>query len=589
MGACCSKQKPKHDFIKSSKEALPQKEGIPVVWHFKAQVGTKKLIVFDTLHSTFWELELESPYEFQQNQLVCRVSADFLLVVGGKDDGKNAMMIDLRTKTGRAIASPPIPVEHGTLHHFEDCCYAVGCTTQVDDVEHPAPCLCFNLKSHTWSYLPSMPTQVMYPGSFVNNSGLHVLGGFIKSGEDMISSKSIQTFYFSTKQWAVSHLSAPLSTGFPMCALLDEEKVLVVGGHDPSETYQETRDVYCFNWKDFSPVTSLPEVGALCFKEPPLVTHKAIYAISEDEVLFKFDVETKSWTSLDIEAKLHDDPARIVPAPPRRMPGDYVYFYDPESMFIVEYDIVSNTSRKTEPSSFQSFFKDSGMAILSNGCLIFAGGKLHGEVTKKVWTFDPVNRIARNLPDLPQPQFGLRLVVKGDRVYALAGCDERTLVDDTAVNYCQVLTSDGWEELPAPAYQTKYPAAASIGQNIYCIGGKTKLEFEVSLNLIQKYNIPKKSWKLLRVEYPLGVYYLGLNSLPNNQLLCFGGLYSSGHPVSESFTFDGKSFRVINHLVHGLIQEPEDTKFLDCPVLRGDTVYAFSAKGVLHRYSCNEW
>lgn len=589
MGPCCSKQVSQTKLKGRSLEKAPSRGVTPIVWHFKAQVSTQKLIVFDSEHSNFWEIELELPYEFQQNQLLCRVSADNLLVVGGKDDGTAAMLIDLPNKNGRATSPPPIPIEHGSLHLSGICCYAVGCTTQVNHSEEPAPVLCFNLKSLTWSFLPPMPTQVLYPGSFVNSAGLHVLGGFLKSGDELISSKSIQTFYLERNQWAVSHLSAPLKTGFPMCAKIDEEKVLVVGGHDPSETFQETTDVYCFNWTNFSPVKPLPVVGALCFKEPPLVTPKAVYAISEDDVLFKFDMETECWTSVDIEETLRDGSVRAAPNLPRRTPGDYVYHYDPDAFTLIEHDIVSSSLRKTEPSSFQCFYKDPGIAVLSSGCLIFAGGKLNSEITKKVWVFDPVSRISRSYPDLPHCQFGLQLVVKADLIYALAGCNEGTMADNGAVNYCQVFTGNDWEELPPLQYPTKYPAAAALGHNIYCIGGKTKLEYEVSLNLIQKYNTLKRSWKLLRVEYPLGVYNLGLIAIPSNHLLCFGGLFSSGHPVSECYLFDGKEFKAISQLAHGLTQEPEDTKFLDSPVVRGECVYAFSVKGVLHKYDGRGW
>jgi hypothetical protein len=589
MGPCFSKTKKDHRPNTKHSGASPVKATTPIVWHFKTQFSSRKLIVFDTQHSACWELELDLPYEFQQNQLVCRVSPDALLVVGGKDDGTAAMIIDLPSKTGRSVAAPPIPIEHGSLHLVGEACYAVGSITTSGDSEEPAPVLCFNLRHRTWSYLPPMPTQVFYPGSFVSTEGLHVLGGFIKSNGPPIISKSIQTYFFSSQHWAVSHFSAPLSTGCPMCVSLSGNRVLVVGGHDPSENVEETRDVFCFNWKDFTPLPSLPEVGSLCFKEPPLVTDNAVYAISEDEVLFTYSLQTATWASLDIEEKLHDDSVKSQPPAPKRTPGEYVYHYDPDGLLLTEHSIMKNVSRVTEPSSFQCFYKDVGMAMLSNGSLVFAGGRLQGEITKKVWVFDPVTRLSRNLPDLPCAQYGLRLVIKADLIYALVGCDDRTLNEEDSLNYCQLLTNEGWRELPCPLYQTKYPAAAAIGHKIYCIGGMTKMEFEVTMNLIQKFNTQTNVWKLLRVEYPLGVYCLGLVAMPSFQLFCFGGLFSSGHPVSECFLFDGKTFSEASQLVHGLTQMPEDTMFLDCPVVQGDSVYAFSVRGVLHKYSSDEW
>jgi hypothetical protein len=373
-----------------------------------------------------------------------------------------------------------------------------------------------------------------------------------------------------------------------MCVSLSEKQVLVVGGHDPSENVEETRDVFSFNWEDFTPLSSLPEIGSLCFKEPPLVTDSAVYAISEDEVLFTYSLKTATWASLDIEEKLHHDSVQCAPPVPKRTLGEWVYHYDPDDFVLTEHNILTNVSRVTEPSSFQ-FYKDLGMAILSNGSLVFAGGRLQGELTKKVWGFDPVTRLSRNFPDLPYAQYGLRLVVKADLIYALVGCDDRTLHEEDALNYCQLLTNEGWRTLPCPLYPTKYPAAAAIGHKIYCIGGKTKMEFEVTMNLVQKFNTRTNVWKLLRVEYPLGVYCLGLVAMPSYQLLCFGGLLSSKHPVSECFFFDGKTFSEASQLVHGLTQIPEDTMFLDCPVVQGNSVYAFSVRGVLHKYSSDEW
>lgn len=587
MGQCCgSKPKPK-----PKPQHTESKPKTPQEWLFKTQSGTDKLIAFDSNQSNFLEeaLSLPSNCDFQQNQLVCRVNGDTLLVVGGKDDGKVAMLIDLPSKTGRIVASPPIPIEHGALHLFGDACYAVGCVTQDNDSEVPAPLLSFHLVTHKWSFLPPMPNQVLYPGSFVTSTGINVLGGYIQSGNSLTHSKCIQTYYFYNQTWAVSNILTPLAGGFPLCVPLSDRAIVIIGGHDPSENFEESSEVFYFDWISFKPLSPLPQVGALCFKEPPLVTPRAIYAISEDEVLFTLSLETWTWAYDDIEAKLHESSVSERPKAPQRLPGDFVYHYDPESLMILEYNLVANSYRKTEPSTFQYFSKDPGIGLLANDCLIFAGGKLQGECIKKVWSFDPITRLTRAFPDLPHPQFGLRIVVIADFIYGIAGCDEHTLTVPDHKNFCQVLTAEGWYSIPPLPYTTKFPAVAALGTNIYSIGGKTQLEYEMAYNTIQKYNTQKQTWKLLKIEYPIGVYNLGIVSLPSGHLLCYGGLFSNGHSVSDSFLFDGKEFVGGAQIAHGLTQEPEDTKFLDCPVVRADSVYAFSAKGVLHKFCNEEW
>mmetsp|Transcript_6372 Transcript_6372/g.6251 ORF Transcript_6372/g.6251 Transcript_6372/m.6251 type:complete len:140 (+) Transcript_6372:558-977(+) len=120
-----------------------------------------------------------------------------------------------------------------------------------------------------------------------------------------------------------------------------------------------------------------------------------------------------------------------------REKGKYVYHFCQTECEILEYNIDSKASRKTGPASFHNFYKYTGLCILGDGRLMFAGGLKEDapEGTISCWALDPQSRHSENIAELKYKQYGLRLVPVGREIYAVAGVE---IIDpNTSQSRCQ--------------------------------------------------------------------------------------------------------------------------------------------------------
>jgi hypothetical protein len=140
-------------------------------------------------------------------------------------------------------------------------------------------------------------------------------------------------------------------------------------------------------------------------------------------------------------------------------------------------------------------------------------------------------------------------------------------------------------------YPTLYPGVTISGSSIYSIAGRSIIEAKsYNCNLIQKYDIEPDTWSTLPIEYKVPVIHLGVTTLPNGSVLCFGGKTTNGQNVGHSYIFHGTSFTETGKVVESAGKQLS-TSFVDPAVVHSGAVYIFSQTGELFvfKIATNKW
>lgn len=171
-----------------------------------------------------------------------------------------------------------------------------------------------------------------------------------------------------------SNIETPVFQGLPACCVISSTEILIIGGHDPCDriTEIESRSTFLFNGITFEQCPDIPTVGQIRFEEAPVFYNGQVFIYSDDDILFMYNLDLKQWSYIDCEQSL----LRIdsIDQANYSTVKTYLYRYIMEECEIVEYNINFGTFRKTGPSTFKYSFKYTGICLLSDGKLFFAGG-----------------------------------------------------------------------------------------------------------------------------------------------------------------------------------------------------------------------
>ena len=549
---------------------------------YKPKISSNSLICYKPKNKTFWEESLPNPLRFQSGCIFGVLSPTTFICIGGLESGDISMKICLSPKCLTKLSSPPQNLAYGFLHKYRETLYIIGSLTQTSEGrESLSPYLQYSLRSDRWDLMPQPPLLVASPGSYLFESKLFLLGGFLNYPESPVPFESLLIFDIQANSWNTSTLITPVRTGFPNC-IVTPTAVIIVGGYDPFEHYlEESQEVFLFTGTEFNKCTRLPDIGQLHFPELGVYVNGEVHLYSEDELLFTYSLVGDSWKYIDLEDKVTG--ASDMPLMKALNGyGEYVYCYSQKDCELLQYSIPNQAVSTTGPSTFHKFPRYPGLGLLSDGRLIIAGGideKIG--MLKSCWVLEPQLHQSSNLTDLPREQYGISILQIGRDIYAVSGTDGK-------VGMCQrySLDTEMWGVLPQMPYCTFLPGSGYVNGKIYCIGGCADEEGASILYLVQVFSVKTEVWEVMSVEYPFGVLALGVISVSNNKLLCFGGMCKGGYKVANTYFFDGNRFALISELPDD--EDPESTCFRDPCVINGVFVYAFGKNGKLYKFDLQE-
>lgn len=547
------------------------------------------LLWYDLLDGQLRETVISGISEFPEGQLTAELSTGYLLCVGGLAEQCSCFVIDINRKEASPRAQPPYPIAYGQLHIHLKAAYVMGAMDVSQETQEwkISPPLHYETHRDRWKVLPLPPVSLALYGTVIVKDSIYTFGGFLDHPELNEPCKDIYILSLCRDQWNKLDISTPIQTALPVCTLLEDNSILILGGYDPLDRIPESRDVYLYSFPTFKELESLPPIGKLHFNEASLIDSSILHILSEDETIFKYDILMNRWTYKDVANSQITTRFSMVCPDERRG----VYRFQRESCSFLEYSPKNSVFQPLSPTSFRHFPKHPGILLTTAGKIMIAGGTKHigqdREVdTDQVWVFDPVTKMTEDQPQLPSAQSCVRLVQVQMDVFAMCGV---SCARDGLHAHCQALkeNSSVWEVLPEMMYVTKYPGVAHFRGEIYCLAGESLDEYSVELNLIQVYHLTSCKWDVLRTEYPMGVRHIAAVTLESG-ILCFGGLFANDQPNAAVYLYDGQSFSSRPHLP---VTSPRTAKFQDSAAVLDGKMYMFSKAGVLHSYDLagNYW
>ena len=576
MGKCISKPE------KSKPRGNTEKYNF---MYYKPKVSSSSLLCCRLTDKTFKEIPILSQLNFQTASLFRKLDSIRYVCIGGLDNGEQALLLNLLTSTCSQINPPPMSLAYGNIIPYDNRLYTIGSLTiETSGEEKPAPPLVFDISGHRWSELPEMPAKLSLCGSYSIGKDLYVLGGYLNYPDYPSHFRAMLILDLVSHTWMRSNIETPVLEGLPACCVINEQEVLVIGGHDPCEriTDVESHKTYLFTGSSFEVCPDIPAVGQLRFLESPVCHRDQVFIFSDDDILFIFNLLSKEWSYIDCEQSILKSSDNLDAEAYVTM-RTYLYRYIMEECEIVEYNISFGTSRKTGPSSFKYSYKYTGMCVMEDGRLLFAGGITEEQLaTRSTWALNPKGGATSSTADLPWPQYGVRMVAVSGVVYAMAGIENDS---DKYVSRCQkyVVAKDKWEELPAMECTAFLPGICYYDGKIYTIGGRTDGDVYF---IVQAFDIARSVWEMLDVDYPVSAMGVGAINV-FDKILCFGGKDASGCKVYDSFLFDGNEFRPVDDLPN--CGGEDSTFFLDPVVCSMGKVYAVSVEGNLFSHADGKW
>lgn len=576
MGKCISKQQKPKKRQESEKFSL---------LYYKPKSSSNSLLGCRLTDKAFKEAPVLGQLNFQSASIFRKLDNIRYICIGGLDNGEQALMINMLTSSYSQISSPPMSLAYGNVIPFENKLYVLGSLTiEASGQEKPAPPLSYDILGHRWSELSDMPGKLALCGSYIIGKDVYVLGGYLNYPDYPSHFRNMLIFDLANATWMQSNVETPILQGLPACCVISEIEVLIIGGHDPCERISdvESHSTYMFNGSTFEVYPDIPTVGQSKFLEAPIHYKGQVFIYSDDDILFIFNILNKEWSYIDCEQSMikctdFDELNRYHTA------KTYLYRYIMEECEIVEYNLTFGVNRRTGPSSFKYSFKYTGMCILEDGRLLFAGGITEDlQATKSTWSMSPTLGSSSNNADLPFAQYGIRMVMAKNEVYAIAGIEND---GDQYICRCQKYSpsSDKWEILPQMEYTAFLPGVCYYNEKIFAIGGKSENDVYF---LVQALDIFKNIWEVIDIEYPVSALAIGCTNL-SNKILCFGGKDPNNSLLYDSFLFDGLDFQQIQDLPD--CQGEESTTFIDPVIINFGKVYAVSVEGNIFSYSNEKW
>jgi hypothetical protein len=355
--------------------------------------------------------------------------------------------------------------------------------------------------------------------------------------------------------------------------------VLIVGGL-ANLTHPSTR-AFMFS-EDMITNIDTPQISSGCFIPPVYETNNYLYFLTNTDKVFKYAIQDKNWRVISFNKSVPQEGSFPLDESllPRR-DGLYVYHADLVNKKLAEFNIMSQLMTTIPLKLIQ--YQDAGIALLPNGKLLFAGGCVEDErgVTDECFLYDSITGKEESFPKLPHPQRGLKLLVLGNYVFALAGYNPTHTLAFT--NYSQYLDlkTKKWGELKDMQRPVRYPAVGYLNNSLYVIGGELAADYqsEELIDIVQIYDLQSHEWSFIQTRYPLPIKSAGLISISDQYLLIFGGEDEEGDPVTSCYSFNGSTFTETPLLN---IDSPIST-FYDSACTNSDYSYIFTSCGNLVR------
>jgi hypothetical protein len=344
--------------------------------------------------------------------------------------------------------------------------------------------------------------------------------------------------------------------------------------------------VYLFEDGKFQELESLPDIGEKRFCDCPYISHGSVYLISEDETLFTFSTVSATWIGLDLVEKLRKSiTGEVKVSHPCRSSDGYLLHYLESECAWLEYNLQDQTVQKIEPRVFRSYVKHPGLLMLQDGRLMLAGGlkqtRDSREAVDSVWAFDSVTKNSVDMMSLPKRQYGLKLAVVLEDVYAVAG-----VVESEGGGRCQVYATNTreWKTLPEMPYPTQFPGVCVFNGILYAVAGCAIVaEGAEAFNLIQVFHPDTYTWNISTTEYPQGVKHMALSTLDSTSILCVGGVYANNEACNSVYLFNGMDFVELEALP-SIHSSKGASHFRDPVVRQGQELFFCSLNGYVYIY-----
>jgi hypothetical protein len=571
MGKCLSSNKQRKRSFKQ------------VNTYFKPKVNTSSLIACRVYEKSFKDITLTTHIQFQSGSIFRRIDSMRYICIGGVKNGENCFIVNIMQKTIENIVSPPMSLSFGNAIVLGVNIYVIGSLSiEAFGQEKPAPPLFYSLTEKRWAELPSMPVKVALCGSFCIDSDIYVLGGYLNYPESPGHFNEIIIFNTINQSWVRSHIKPPVFQGLPACCPLPDRQVLIIGGHDPCEkvTDEESRKTYMFDLSKFRTLADIPDIGQARFEEEPVYFEHQVFLYSDDEVMFIYNLNAKEWGYIDFD---QSNSANVGNVEGYKTIRTYLYRYVPADCEIVEYNISYKTQKRTGPSSFKYSFEFTGMCLMEDGKLMFAGGIAQDDSPQKgTWTLNPKVGSTFNTADLPVAQYGLKVVEFQKTVYAFAGVESHLNLNR---NFGQkyIPSEDRWMTLPPMPVTVFLPGICVFREKVFSFAGRT---LDESCDKVQTFHLSSEDWEILNVTYPCPAFSLGCASV-DNEIICFGGQDISGTFIPDTYLFQNGDFEAGENL-------PEDSQsdslsFIDPAIVSLGKVLAVSTTGTVFSYFNSSW
>lgn len=550
--------------------------------YYKPKVNTGNLVACRVFEKSFKEIKLNFGSLFQSGCIFRKIDSFRYICLGGINNGDQAFMIDVINKRVDKIPSPPMSLCYGNAICISKCVYVLGSLViEASGQEKPAPPLMFSLGSKKWEELQGLPVKLALFGSFCIGYDIYALGGYLNYPESPTHFREIIILNILTNTWMRSNIKTPIFQGLPACAVLSDNRVMIIGGHDPCEcvSSQESLNAFLFNLNQFEQLADVPQIGQVRFEEEPAVYDNQVFLYSEDDIMFIYSLKAKEWGYIDYDQSVLNNVGNDMME--YKTIRTYLYRFVPADCEIVEYNVTFKTCRKTGPSSFKYTFEHTGMCLMEDGKLFFAGGLNENEIAQKAtWILQPKKGACTNTADLPIPQYGLKILQYQSTLYAISGVTN----DSFSTNHCQkfILSEDRWMTLPPMPISVFLPGASLSKDKIFAFGGKTSNEDSF---YIQSLNLTNEDWEVLNIEYPFPVYGLGCATVDNG-ILCFGGQDLNDNPIPDAYFFIDNDFENVENLPE---VEGENYLFIDPTVVSLGKVFAVSETGTVFAYYNSAW
>ncbi|OMJ68973.1 hypothetical protein SteCoe_33421 [Stentor coeruleus] len=571
----------------------PQSQAEPYLetdFLFKVEPNQAKIYLYSLKHSSAFTLPVSVPFKFRRACSICYLGNHVFMAAGGyevEDElSKDVMIFDINKLSGFRAEDMPTPCVSTTLIYYKKAKYVFsvgGLQTKLNDsnIEEfydykGSDFYCYHLEDDHWESLENCPKQLCLPTCYLRDDMIFVCGGFssVQDESKFVKRNTVYRYDIARKKWDQANFDHPIAT-IGSVAMHCSGKTLVLGGF--AEYNNFSTKVFTIsgsianNVRDFN-------IANMVVLSPGFQSATKIFFLAEPDLLLTYDIKASTIAHESLHS-LHPPTSEFftkkIGFNPRAV-GIYVYMAECSHKSLRDFNIISQESSVHNLKNIQ--FRDSGVLVLNDGKVFFAGGV--GTSTSKAanlcFIYDTLTQEEKEAPALPSPLRGLRLVEQSGIIYAVAGFDDE---GPEVLGYCYVINTHEWRKLNNMMHSTRYPCCFILKNSLYAIGGEEVDEDGVEnvTNYVQVMDFESKVWTSKVVTYPHNGKSMGSLQVTDDTVLVFGGEDNEGNALNECYLFDGETFVNKSNL-----PDNSSTYTFESPGLVYDSIgYIYSTAGVL--------